>query len=171
MADAETRVVDPKTGGAKGSKIAQLGAVDPAALLEVARVAGFGGQKYDRGNFLKGYAWSLSFDALMRHLLAFWDGEETDPESGMPHMAHAAWHCLALISFSQRKLGTDDRYHPPAGPTGDAIVRAWLGISRCVAQLKDGEPCEGFPNDGLHGAPLPACKDWAQCDHHQYQPA
>lgn len=129
MADAETRVVDPKTGGAKGSKIAQLGAVDPAALLEVARVAGFGGQKYDRGNFLKGYAWSLSFDALMRHLLAFWDGEETDPESGMSHMAHAAWHCLALISFSQRKLGTDDRYHPPTATAKSWSDRVLAGCS------------------------------------------
>lgn len=109
MSDVETRVVDPVTGGEKGQKLAQLGAVDPAALMEVARVAGFGAEKYARYNFAKGYAWSLSFDAMMRHLLAFWGGEEGDPESGLPHLAHAAWHCLALLTFQERGRGTDDR--------------------------------------------------------------
>jgi hypothetical protein len=108
--NGETRVVDPETGGAKGSKLAQLGALDPAALLEVAKVAGFGGKKYDRFNYAKGYAWSLTYDALLRHLLAFLDGEEVDSESGLPHCAHAAWHCLALLTFSSRGLGTDDRF-------------------------------------------------------------
>ena len=105
----EVRVVDPTTGGAKGSKPAQLGALDPGSLLRVAEVAGFGGAKYDRYNFLKGYRWSLSFDALQRHLLAYWGGQDNDEESGLPHLAHAAWHCLALTAFMDRGLGTDDR--------------------------------------------------------------
>ncbi len=107
---AETRITDPTTGGMKGSKLAQLGAVDPLALLEVAKVAGFGGKKYERYNFAKGYRWSLSYDALQRHLNAFWAGEDTDRESGLYHIAHAAWHCLALLTFSLRDLGTDDRF-------------------------------------------------------------
>lgn len=109
MSDAETRVVDPTTGGAKGQKLAQLGAVDPDALMDVARVAGFGASKYSRFNFAKGYAWSLSYDALQRHLHAFWGGQGNDPESGLPHLAHAAWHCLALLTFTARGRGTDDR--------------------------------------------------------------
>ena len=106
----EVRVTDPVTGGQKGSKLAQLGALDPRALLEVGSVAGFGTYKYARYNFAKGYRWSLSFDALQRHLLAFWDGEDTDPESGLHHVAHAAWHCLALLTFAMRGKGTDDRF-------------------------------------------------------------
>lgn len=98
------------TGGQKGKKAEELGAIDPTSLRVVARVAAFGSAKYERSNFLKGYNWSLSFDALQRHLLAFWEGEDLDPESGLPHTAHAAWHCLALISFMQRGLGTDDRF-------------------------------------------------------------
>jgi hypothetical protein len=106
----ERVVVDPVTGGRKGKKLAEIGALDPQALLRLAEVAGYGGQKYDRLNYLKGYNWSLSFDAAQRHLLAFWNGENMDPESGMPHTAHAAWHCLCLTSFTERALGTDDRY-------------------------------------------------------------
>lgn len=105
----EKRFVDPATGGAKGQKQAQLGAVCPKALMEVAKVAGFGGQKYERYNFLKGYPWSLSYDALQRHLNAFWSGDDKDPESGLYHLAHATWHGLALLAFSIRNIGTDDR--------------------------------------------------------------
>ena len=107
---SEVRIVDEKTGGAKGQKNCQMGALDPLALGEVGKVAGFGGVKYERYNFAKGYKWSLSYDALHRHLMAFWGGENTDEESGLPHLAHAAWHCLALMTFSLRGLGTDDRF-------------------------------------------------------------
>jgi hypothetical protein len=113
----EVIVVDPKTGGAKGSKLPQLGAIDPAAILEVAKVAGFGATKYDRYNYLKGYRWSLSYDALQRHLMQFWGGQDRDEESGLYHLAHAAWHCLALLSFTLFNLGTDDRWQPPSAVT------------------------------------------------------
>lgn len=102
------------TGGQKGKKPAQLGALDPHTLLTLAEVAGFGAEKYDAHNFLKGYDWSLTFNAAQRHLLAFWGGEEVDSESGLSHLGHAAWHCLALLAFAQRDIGTDDR--PPAPP-------------------------------------------------------
>lgn len=114
----EVRVTDPKTGGEKGSKLPQLGAIDPHAIMEVAKVAGFGATKYARYNFMKGYRWSLSYDALQRHLHAFWNGEDRDEESGLYHLAHASWHCLALLCFSIRSRGTDDRPHHMKVPEG-----------------------------------------------------
>jgi hypothetical protein len=106
----ETRVVDPSTGGEKGSKPAQLGTLDPHAILDVATVGGFGATKYALFNYTKGYKWSLSYNALQRHILAWAGGEDLDPESGLPHLAHAAWHCLALLTFWRFKRGTDDRF-------------------------------------------------------------
>ena len=106
----EVRVTDPVTGGEKGQKQAQLGGIDPLALLELAKVAGYGNTKYERYNFAKGYKWSLSYDALQRHLMAFWSGEDKDTESGLYHVAQASWHCLALLSFLLREKGTDDRF-------------------------------------------------------------
>jgi len=108
--DKETRTKDPETGGEKGKKLAELGAIDPQSLMELAKVAGYGSEKYARLNYMKGYKWSLSFDAMQRHLLLFWGGESFDPESGLHHLAHAAWHCMTLLSYDQRDLGTDDRY-------------------------------------------------------------
>lgn len=108
--DPETRVTNEATGGQKGKKITQLGAIDPLALIELARVAGYGAEKYEAFNYLKGYDWDLSFNAMMRHALLFWSGEDTDPESGFNHMAHAAWMALALVSFSERGIGRDSRF-------------------------------------------------------------
>lgn len=105
----EVRVTDPHTGGQKGEKLSQLGGVDPLALMELAKVAGFGAKKYERYNFMRGYSWSLSYDALQRHLHQFWSGEDKDEESGLYHLAHAGWHCLSLLCFSLRNRGTDDR--------------------------------------------------------------
>ena len=106
----EVRITDPNTGGQKGQKDCQLGAVDPLALWEIGNISGFGNVKYERYNFSKGYKWSLSYDALQRHLMLFWSGEDRDNESGLYHIAHAAWHCLTLLTFSLRGLGTDDRF-------------------------------------------------------------
>lgn len=105
----EKRYTDPATGGEKGQKDARFGGGDPLALIELAKVYGMGEGKYARYNYLKGYPWSLSVDALYRHLFAFLSGEERDPESGLLHTAHVAWHALTLTSFQQRAVGTDDR--------------------------------------------------------------
>ena len=104
--------VTSDSGGSKGVKPLQLGAIDPLALAELGKVAAMGAVKYDRYNYLDGYPWSSSVDAAFRHLLAFIAGEDVDPESGLPHPVHFAWHGLCLTSFLLRGVGTDDR--PPA---------------------------------------------------------
>lgn len=111
----EVRVTSA-SGGEKGQKQARLGSIDPRALLTMAEVAGFGEAKYARLNYMKGYPWSLSWDAAERHLLAFWSGQDLDEESGLPHLAHAAWHCLAMLAFLQHGLGEDDRFRPEPPP-------------------------------------------------------
>lgn len=113
----ERRVTNDKTGGAKGTKPEQFHTIPIQALLELARVYGMGAEKYSPYNFHLGYEWSLSFNALMRHALAFWDGETNDPESGANHMAHVAWHALNLAFYSMNEAYAelDDR---PDGPLG-----------------------------------------------------
>jgi hypothetical protein len=104
----ETRITHA-SGGEKGQKSNRLGGADPIAMIELGLVYGFGEEKYDRFNYLKGYDWSLSIDALKRHLLAFEAREDRDEESGFLHTAHVAWHGLALTAFVLRGVGTDDR--------------------------------------------------------------
>lgn len=107
----EVRVVDPTTGGEKGSKPQRYDLLPWNALDRVAEVYGFGTLKYAAWNWSRGYVWSLSFAAMLRHQAAFWMGEDDDPQSGLPHMAHAVFHALALIYFSEdeRFARLDDR--------------------------------------------------------------
>lgn len=97
------------TGGEKGIKMARYDLVPAEGLDQIAKVFGWGASKYADRNWEKGYPWGWSFGAMMRHAWAFWRGEENDPESGLPHMAHAAWHALVLLTFKSRGIGTDDR--------------------------------------------------------------
>lgn len=105
----EERIIDPTTGGQKGRKPERYDLFPFDALDEVARVYSAGARKYADDNWLKGYAWRLSLGALLRHVARFACGEDRDPETGCLHLAHAAWHCLTLITFHTRKLGVDDR--------------------------------------------------------------
>lgn len=68
--------------------------------------------KYGRANWrASGVRASIYFDAANRHLNAWFEGEENDPDSGVPHLAHAL-ACLAIIVDAQAagKLN-DDRQH------------------------------------------------------------
>ena len=89
------------TGGQKGRKDEQLHHLPWEALAVIAQVYAFGADKYDAYNFRKGYDWSLSFDALQRHLWEWWSGEEADEESELSHLAHAAFHVLTLLLYSK----------------------------------------------------------------------
>lgn len=109
--DQETQTADPQTGGRKGVKLTQIGALDPVALMTLGRVAGMGANKYAAFNYLAGFDYSKAYNAMMRHANLFWAGEDCDPESGLPHIAHAAWMAMALLSFHLRGIGNDDR--PP----------------------------------------------------------
>ncbi len=111
--DNEQCVTDEHTGGKKGSKVARFDLIPPEALAELASVYGIGEAKYPSDasgpNWEKGYSWKLSFGALCRHVWRWYMGESFDPATRCHHLAHAAWHCLALMTFESRKLGTDDR--------------------------------------------------------------
>lgn len=96
-------------GGKKGVKAARFDLLPFDALWQVALVFGKGAEKYAVRNWEQGYDWSKTFGAMQRHLALFWQGENVDAESGLPHMAHAAWHALALLTFYLREIGTDDR--------------------------------------------------------------
>lgn len=82
------------------------------ALEQMAQVLTFGAKKYDAHNWRKGMDWSRLYGAAMRHLLASLDGEDLDPESGFPHLAHAAVNLMFLLEYSSKGLGTDDRHKP-----------------------------------------------------------
>lgn len=80
------------------------------ALEGMAQVLTFGAKKYDSHNWRKGFEWSRLIGAAMRHLTAILDGEDMDPESGLPHVDHLACCVMFLSEHQKKNLGTDDRY-------------------------------------------------------------
>lgn len=71
------------------------------ALLEVSRVLALGASKYGDDNWRLVEPISRYEAAMLRHLAAHKMGEETDPESGLSHLAHVA--CNALFLLARRK--------------------------------------------------------------------
>lgn len=102
-------IATSETGGQKGRKQEMYSCIPPGPLAEVARVYGYGAQKYARMNWMKGYPYSWSLDALQRHIEAFRAGDNKDPESGLDHLAHATFHLFTLMEFSNTNTGEDDR--------------------------------------------------------------
>lgn len=100
----------PQTGGVKhDQQKARYDLLTHEFLEGTASVLTFGAQKYGDRNWELGMKWGRPFAALMRHIWAWWRGEEKDPESGLSHLAHAACNLCFLMTYSARKSGTDDR--------------------------------------------------------------
>lgn len=80
------------------------------ALAGTARVLQFGAEKYAPRNWEKGIAYSRVFAALQRHITAWWQGEDTDPETGLSHLHHAGCCIMFLQAYHERDLtDLDDR--------------------------------------------------------------
>jgi hypothetical protein len=74
-----------------------------SALNRVAEVTTFGANKYTPNGWLSVPSASERYtDALYRHLLAG-ATEKFDLESGIEHLAHAAWNILAVLELQLRK--------------------------------------------------------------------
>jgi hypothetical protein len=80
----------------------------------LAQVLAFGAKKYAAHNWRKGMEWSRLVDASMRHLAAWNDGEDLDPESGLSHLHHAAFGLMCLSTYQTQGMGTDDRHKTQA---------------------------------------------------------
>lgn len=71
-----------------------------------------GGRKYGRHNFREaGVRYSVYYDACFRHLMAWWEGEDIDKDSGLSHVTKAIAGLMVLRDSMIIGNATDDR--PP----------------------------------------------------------
>lgn len=87
----------------------KLHLLPPDVLEEIGKVLTFGAAKYSERNWENGMSWSRPYGALLRHMFAWWKGEDNDPETGLSHLAHAGCCLFFLLAYSKRNVGTDDR--------------------------------------------------------------
>lgn len=81
------------------------------ALAEVLKVLEHGAKKYGDFNWRNGTDWTRYQNALERHLKAFKQGGDIDPESGLYELAHLACNALMLLTFKLENIGNDDRMY------------------------------------------------------------
>jgi hypothetical protein len=84
--------------------------IPPEVEEAIAQVLSFGAAKYGDRNWEAGMDWGRVYAAMRRHMGAWWRRlEDNDPESGMPHLWHAAACIAFLVAFEARGEGNDDR--------------------------------------------------------------
>jgi len=84
--------------------------LDPLALEGIAQVLSFGAKKYAAHNWRGGLAYSRLLGAALRHTFAILRGEDTDPESGLPHVDHLGCCWMFLSNMMKTRPDLDDRW-------------------------------------------------------------
>ena len=85
-------------------------ALIPSALAEMSKSLDGGAEKYGEMNWrTTGVRGSVYLDAMMRHLLAWKEGEDLDPETGANHLGHVMGNCAILMDAAYEGCLLDDR--------------------------------------------------------------
>jgi hypothetical protein len=94
---------------------ARISLLQGYALEQVMKVAEMGAIKYGDHNYRLGMSVTKFLNAAFRHAFVEWlfKGIDNDPESGLPHLAHAAWNILSALEQMILKPEFDDRYRAP----------------------------------------------------------
>ena len=100
--------------GGKDSK-APLGLLPEKPCFEIVEVLQWAADqgKYGLYDWREGRSWMGEVDAILRHIFLFKAGVDLDPESGMPHLAHALCRLMVLMEYQETHPEFDDRYKKP----------------------------------------------------------
>jgi hypothetical protein len=79
-------------------------------LVGVSQVLAFGAQKYAAHNWRKGMQHSRLIGAALRHIFAYLNGEDHDPETGLCHLHHASCCLMFLAELRETHPQYDDRH-------------------------------------------------------------
>ena len=115
-----TKDTNPKD--AVGIKKVPFSTVSAPVMKKVGLAMLEGARKYGRHNYRAvGVRGSVYYDAFLRHITAWWEGEDIDPASGIHHLGKAM-ACLAVVRDSMMVGNwTDDR--PPRYPNPSELMR------------------------------------------------
>jgi hypothetical protein len=132
-----------------------LDLVPLSALEDCARVFDYGRRKYAAWNWAKGMGWSDPYGCLLRHMAAWFNGENNDPESGLPHLGHAMCNLVMLATFARTYHEGDDRpvqwLNADPAKALDMVSMDPPFLAEGIA-LIDGFPVTGAPTHDLSPA-------------------
>jgi len=121
--------INPKQ--AFGRKKVPMSCLPLPVMMETGLAMMEGAIKYGRHNYRdSNIVASDYYDAVMRHLGAWWEGEDIDPLSGLPHIVKAM-ACLVVLRDSQMQ-GTCVDNRPKPSPAG------WMdALNKQLVELQD----------------------------------
>lgn len=134
---SDTKATNPKD--LIGSTKLPLNLVPATLQVYAAMAFTEGATKYGAFNWrVAGVRASIYKAAHDRHMEKYWNGEDADPTTGVPHLASAI-ACLAIIADAKLagKL-TDDR--PPKVPMSTLIDEAEATVKHLMELHKDKKP-------------------------------
>jgi len=90
-----------------------------------------GARKYGRHNYrVAGVRASVYYDAALRHLMAWWEGQDIDPDSGLSHITKALACLVVLRDAMRNEKWSDDRPPRIADWVSELSVKASEVIDR-----------------------------------------
>lgn len=96
-------------------------------LAEIGMAMAKGAAKYGRHNWRRaGIATSVYYDAALRHLFQWWEGEDIDPDSGLSHVVQAIAGLVVLRDAMARGMAKDDRPEPSPDGWLRALIKGSL---------------------------------------------
>lgn len=120
--DPELELPDGNPKTVYGMSKPGIEGVPAAPLFMVGEVMRFGAAKYGLTNWRHDpISASVYYNAAMRHLFSWWDGDNLDTETGLPHLAHAAACLMIILDAGLTDDLNDDR--PSAGLTSTYLAR------------------------------------------------
>jgi hypothetical protein len=107
----------PASGYPDGNPKTAIGLTKPSmsnlpspALLPIMKAFADGARKYGMYNWReKGVSASVYYDAAMRHLMSWWDGEDNADDSKVHHLGHAAACMMILMDAEFHRQLNDNR--------------------------------------------------------------
>jgi hypothetical protein len=86
-------------------------------LRAVSAAQVYGQKKYgDFNNYRKGLEVTRNLSCAQRHIRAYLEGKDIDPESGVHHLGEAAVRVLFVLQNIYDGVEIDDRYKKPLTP-------------------------------------------------------
>ena len=140
----EIKLTNPKDD--IGSKKLNVGLVPDVVKIETALAFTEGALKYGRFNWrVAGVRSSIYRDAMERHMMKWWNGEDKDPVTKVKHLASIIACCGILLDAELCDKLNDDR--PPYAPVGKLIDSTDEITAHLTELFKDHNPKQYTIND------------------------
>jgi len=117
-----------------GAKKAPLGVVPPALMIGAAEAMQTGAAKYGPFNYRENKVQAvIYYEAILRHLFAWFDGQELAEDTNVHHLRHVAAGVGILLDALAEGNLIDNR--PVKGPAADMLREQDRSINTPVPQV------------------------------------